>query len=164
MAFLSFPEGDGHNTQPGVSGCGGTEDPNPEGVAYIKCLMKPLQGKAVLVILFRWGGALALTPGWVLCPSPSGNSFEDRNAFIIKALDLNLTPMGTRGTDPCSCSCSIATFPIPLRWGSPKRREGMESRVLWDVVSFTSTSTSHEYDHEEPLPGANLGSKRSGKK
>ena len=27
--------------------------------------------------------------------------------------------------------------------------------VLLDAVSFTSTSTSHEYDHENPLPGAN---------
>ena len=39
-----------------------------------------------------------------------------------------------------------------LEMGISNRRDGRESRVLWDAVSFTSTSTSHEYDHETPLP------------
>ena len=45
--------------------------------------------------------------------------------------------------------------PNPLEMGSPSRRQSMESMVLLNAVSFTSTSTSHEYDHEKPLPGTN---------
>ena len=43
--------------------------------------------------------------------------------------------------------------PDSLEMGIPNKRDGRESRILWDAVSFTSTSTAHEYDHEPPLPG-----------
>ena len=36
-----------------------------------------------------------------------------------------------------------------MTYENSSRREGMEARVLWDAVSFTSTSP--EYDHEKPL-------------
>ena len=42
--------------------------------------------------------------------------------------------------------------PYSLEMGIPNRRDGRESRILWDAVSFTSTSMFHEYDHETPLP------------
>jgi hypothetical protein len=40
--------------------------------------------------------------------------------------------------------------PDSLEMEIQNRRDGRESRILWDAVSFTSTSTAHE----PPLPGA----------
>ena len=42
--------------------------------------------------------------------------------------------------------------PDSLEMEIPNRRDGRESRILWDAISFTSTA--HDYNHEPPLPGA----------